>query len=55
MCPFRHGGPSRAARWAPVWTLLAKMEKEGQKENLEVIKVNLGECMSERVEPAHCE
>ena len=28
LCTFRHSGPSRAARWAAVWGLLAKMEEE---------------------------
>jgi len=37
LCPFRHSGASRAAKWAAVWTLLAR--QEGQEESLEVIKV----------------
>ena len=43
---------SRAARWAAVWTFLAKMQEEGQqveKENLELIKVIPKKCFHERI------
>ena len=49
--PVHHGGASRAAEWAAVWTLLA--EQEGHqvvKVYLEVIKVIPGKHVPERIE-----
>ena len=42
---------SRAARWAAVWALLAKMEEEGQRENLEVMCIST-RIVEQTVEPA---
>ena len=45
LCPYRHSGKGRAARWAAVWALLARQEEE----ILEVIKDSSMECIPERI------
>ena len=45
VCPYGHSGRGRAARWAALWSLLAKQEVE---DDLEVVKVIPVEAGSER-------
>ena len=45
LCPYRHSGKGRAARWAAVWVLLAGQEEE----LVEVVKDISEECFSERI------
>ena len=45
LCPYGHSGRGRAARWAALWSLLAKQEVE---DDLEVVKVIPAEDGSER-------
>ena len=45
LCPHGHSGHGRAARWAALWSLLAKQEED----DVEVVKVIPAEDGSERV------
>ena len=42
LCPFGHSGRGRAARWAALWSLLAKQEAEDDLELVKVIRVVAG-------------
>ena len=48
LCPHRHSGKGRTARWAAVWALWAGEEEE----LVEVIKDTCEECFSERIHGA---